>query len=151
MSRFLLDTNVVSELRKRDRADSHLRTWFDEHRDNEFWLSVLVVAELRRGVELIRRRDVPAASTLMAWLESTIAGYGDRILPITLEIGQRWALLSVSDPVPVIDGLMAATALEHDLTLVTRNVDDVNRTGAAVVNPFVAVRPYRASPTTSAT
>ena len=151
MSRFLLDTNVVSELRKRDRADSHLRTWFDEHRDNEFWLSVLVVAELRRGVELIRRRDVPAASTLMAWLESTIAGYQDRILPITLEIGQRWALLSVPDPVPVIDGLMAATALEHDLTLVTRNVDDVNRTGAAVVNPFVAVRPYRASPTTSAT
>lgn len=136
MSRFLLDTNVVSELRKSDRADSHVRAWFDDHREDEFWLSVLVVAELRRGVELIHRRDVPAASTLMAWLESTIAGYEDRILPITLEIGQRWALLSVPDPVPVIDGLMAATALEHDLTLVTRNVDDVNRTGAAVVNPF---------------
>lgn len=136
MSKFLLDTNVVSELRKRDRAESQVRTWFDEHRDAEFWLSVLVVAELRRGVELIRRRDVPAATTLMAWLESTISDYEDRILPVTLAIGQRWALLSVPDPVPVIDGLMAATAVEHDLTLVTRNVDDVKRTGADFVNPF---------------
>ena len=141
MSRFLLDTNVISELRKRDRADAHVRTWIDDHRDDEFWLSVLVVAELRRGVELIRRRDVAAASTLMAWLEPTITGYKDRILPITLEIGQRWALLSVPDPLPVIDGLIAATALEHDLTLVTRNVDDMKRTGAAVVNPFAAAAP----------
>lgn len=141
MSRFLLDTNVVSELRKRDRADSQVRAWFDEHRDDEFWLSVLVVAELRRGVESIRRRDVRAATTLMGWLETTISAYEDRILPITLEIGQRWALLSVPDPVPVIDGLMAATALEHDLTLVTRNVDDVRRSGAAVVNPFASPTP----------
>ena len=136
MSRFLLDTNVISELRKRDRADAHVRTWIDDHRDDEFWLSVLVVAELRRGVELIGRRDAAAASTLMIWLDSTIVGYEDRILPVTLEIGQRWALLSVPDPVPVIDGLLAATALEHDLTLVTRNVNDVMRTGVAVVNPF---------------
>ena len=137
MSRFLLDTNVVSELRKRDRVDPHVRIWFDEHREDEFWLSVLVVAELRRGIELIRRRDEPAASILTAWLESTISAYEDRILPITLGIGRRWALLSVPDPVPVIDGLMAATALEHDLTLVTRNVDDVKRSGVAFVNPFV--------------
>lgn len=136
MSRFLIDTNVISELRKRDRADARVRTWFDEHRDDEFWLSVLVVAELRRGLELIRRRDEAAASTLMAWLETTITDYEDRILPVTLAIGQRWALLSVPDPVPVIDGLLAATALEHELTLVTRNVDDVKRTGAVVVNPF---------------
>lgn len=136
MSRYLIDTNVISELRKRDRADAQVRTWFDEHRDDEFWLSVLVVAELRRGLELIRRRDEAAASKLMAWLETTVSDYEDRILPVTLAIGQRWALLSVPDPVPVIDGLLAATALEHDLTLVTRNVDDVKRTGALVVNPF---------------
>ena len=141
MSRFLLDTNVISELRKRDRADPQVRTWINDHRDDEFWLSVLVVAELRRGVELIRRRDEAAAMVLMAWLESTISGYEDRILPITLEIGQRWALLSVPDPVPMIDGLLAATALEHDLTLVTRNVDDVKRTGAALVNPFAPTTP----------
>ena len=136
MTRYLIDTNVISELRKRDRADAQVRTWFDEHRDDEFWLSVLVVAELRRGLELIRRRDAVAASRLMAWLETTISDYEDRILPVTLAIGQRWALLSVPDPVPVIDGLLAATAFEHELTLVTRNVDDVKRTGALVVNPF---------------
>ena len=136
MTRYLIDTNVISELRKRDRADAQVRTWFDEHRDDEFWLSVLVVAELRRGLELIRRRDAVAASRLMAWLETTISDYEDRILPVTLAIGQRWARLSVPDPVPVIDGLLAATALEHDLTLVTRNTDDVKRTGAVVVDPF---------------
>lgn len=136
MNRFLLDTNVVSELRKRDRADALVRRWIDDHQTDEFWLSVLVVAELRRGVESIRRRDPPAASSLMAWLESTIADYEDRILPVTLPIGQRWALLSIPNPLPVIDGLVAATALEHDLTLVTRNLDDVQRTGVAVVNPF---------------
>jgi toxin FitB len=136
VSRFLIDTNVISELRKRDRADANLRTWFDEHRDDEFWLSVLVVGELRRGVELIGRRDEAAASKLLAWLETTLSDFEDRILPFTLAIGQRWGRLSVPDPVPVIDGLLAATALEHDLALLTRNVDDVKRTGAVVVNPF---------------
>ena len=136
MSRYLLDTNVVSELRKRERADSGVRDWFEANAEAEFWLSVLVVAELRRGVELVRRRDEAAASTLMAWLESTVTDYADRILPITNEIGQRWAMLSVPDSLPVIDGLLAATALEHSLALVTRNVDDVSRTGVALVNPF---------------
>lgn len=136
MSRYLLDTIVISELRKRERADSHVREWFEANAEAEFWLSVLVVAELRRGVELVRRRDEDAASTLMAWLESTVTDYADRILPITNEIGQRWAVLSVPDPLPVIDGLLAATALEHSLALVTRNVDDVSRTGVALINPF---------------
>lgn len=136
MSRFLLDTNVVSELRKRDRADPNVRAWLKDNVDAEFWLSTLVVAELRRGVELIDRRDPAAGATLRAWLESTVADYADRILPVTVALGQRWAALSVPDPLPVIDGLMAATALEHDLTLVTRNVDDVERTGVTFVNPF---------------
>ena len=136
MSRFLLDTNVVSELRKRDRADPHVREWLNDNVSGEFWLSALVAAELRRGVELIDRRDPAAGATLRAWLESTMTDYADRILPVTVAIGQRWAVLSVPDPLPVIDGLVAATALEHDLTLVTRNVDDVKRTGVTLVNPF---------------
>lgn len=143
MRKFLLDTNVISELRKRERADAHVRAWIDGHLDDEFWLSVLVVAELRRGAELIRRRDEAAASALTAWLETTIGDYEDRILPVTLAIGQRWARLSVPGPMPVIDGLLAATALEHDLILVTRNVDDVTRSGAAVVNPFAPTGPGR--------
>jgi toxin FitB len=138
---YLLDTNVVSELRKRERADQHVRRWFAEHEGDEFWLSVLVVGELRRGVELVRRRDAPGARRLARWLDQTTSDFGDRILPITFEISQRWALISVPDPIPVIDGLLAATALEHDLTLVTRNVTDVVRSGANIVNPFEPVDP----------
>ena len=138
MTGYLLDTNVVSELRKRERADADVRRWFGRHAGDEFWLSVLVVGELRRGVELIVRRDPDAARALRTWLDSTISDFADRVLPITIEISERWALLSVPDPVPVIDGLLAATAIEHDLTLVTRNTTDIDRTGVACINPFVA-------------
>jgi predicted nucleic acid-binding protein len=110
----------------------------DDNIGAEFWLSALVAAELRRGVELIDRRDPASGAALRAWLESILADYADRILPVTIAIGQRWAVLSVPDPLPVIDGLVAATALEHDLTLATRNIDDVRRTGVAIVNPFAA-------------
>ena len=136
MTGYLLDTNVVSELRKRERASESVRTWVHARREADFWLSVLVVGELRRGVELVARRDQAGASALRAWLDSTVHDYGDRILPVTLTISERWATLSVPDPVPVIDGLLAATAIEHHLTLATRNVGDVRPTGADVVNPF---------------
>jgi toxin FitB len=135
---YLLDTNVVSELRKRERADANLVSWFEARRDGEFWLSVLVVGELRRGVELLARRDPDAARALRTWLDSTIDDFADRVLPITIEISARWALLSLPDPVPVIDGLLAATAIEHDLTLVTQNIVDIGRTGVTCVDPFAA-------------
>jgi len=135
---YLLDTNIVSELRKRGRADANVGRWLDSHSNDEFWLSVLVIGELRRGVELIARRDPQTAQTLRTWLDSTITDFADRVLPVTIAIAERWALLSVPDPVPVIDGLLAATAIEHDLTLVTRNTADVERTGVACVNPFAA-------------
>ena len=136
MSGFLIDTNVISELRKRDRMDTQVLQWFGRNTDSELWLSVLVVAELRRGVELLRRRDEVAAALLATWLESVVLDYGDRILPVTAEIAQRWGRLSVPDPLPWIDGMLAATALQHGLTLATRNVDDVRRTGVALANPF---------------
>jgi predicted nucleic acid-binding protein len=135
-SGFLLDTNVVSELRKKERANANVRRWIGDNAGAEFWLSVLVVGELRRGVELIARRDNEAASTLRGWLDSTVKDYADRILPITIAISERWALLAVPDPVPIVDGLLAATAIEHDLILATRNIGDVRRTGVGVVNPF---------------
>lgn len=136
MSGFLLDTNVVSEVRKRERGDSNLRVWFSDHRGDEFWLSVLVVGELRRGVDLIVRRDPTAGQALGTWLASIIDEFSDRILPVTIGISERWGLLAVRDPVPVIDGLLAATAIEHQLTLVTRNTADVAHSGVAHVNPF---------------
>ena len=133
---FLIDTNVVSELRKGARADAGVRAWFDDHTSDQLWLSVLVVGELRRGVELLRRRDEQAGTRLSEWLDTVTNDFDDRIIPVTTEVCERWALLNVPDPVPVIDGLLAATALEWDLVLVTRNTADVERTGVAVVNPF---------------
>ncbi len=136
MSGFLLDTIVVSELRKAERSNAGVRRWMTTHLTDELWLSVLVIGELRRGVELIRRRDATAATSLNAWLDGLLDRYEDRILPVTTRIAQRWALITVPDPVPIIDGLLAATALEHGLILVTRNVSDVASTGVAAVNPF---------------
>lgn len=133
---YLLDTNVVSELRKGERADPGVGAWFEQHRDDELWLSVFVVGELRRGVELLRRRDTRAGGLLSDWLQTVTDEFGDRILPVTTPVCERWALLNVPDPLPVIDGLLAATALEHDLVLMTRNVSDVERTGATTENPF---------------
>ena len=133
---FLIDTNVVSELRKGERADAGVRAWFDEHKADQLWLSVLVVGELRRGVELLRRRNEQAGTRLSDWLDTIAHDFGDRIVPITIEMAERWAALNDPDPVPVVDGLLAATALERDLVLVTRNTADVERTGVAVVDPF---------------
>jgi hypothetical protein len=110
--------------------------WFDQHGGDELWLSVLAVAELSRGAQLLRRRDPDAADQLDEWLTNLVARFSDRILPIDLRATQRWALLGIPDPLPVVDGLLAATALDRDLVLVTRNVADVARSGVAHVNPF---------------
>jgi len=134
----LIDTNVVSELRKGDRAERSVRAWFDRERATEMWLSVLTVGELRRGVALIERRDPDAGASIGAWLDSLVADYEDRILPITERIAERWALITVPDPLPVVDALLAATAIEHDLVLATRNTEDVERSGVRLVNPFIS-------------
>jgi hypothetical protein len=134
----LIDTNVVSELRKGDRAERSVRAWFDRERATEMWLSVLTVGELRRGGALIERRDPDAGASIDAWLDSLVADYEDRILPITERIAERWALITVPDPLPVLDALLAATAIEHDLVLATRNTEDVERSGVRLVNPFIS-------------
>jgi toxin FitB len=133
---FLLDTNVVSELRKGARADVGVVQWFDLHADDELWLSALVIGELRRGAELRRLRAERAGAALLRWLDTVNTEYADRVLPVTARIAERWALLNVPNPMPIIDGLLAATAIEHDLVLVTRNVADVEHSGAHVHNPF---------------
>jgi len=94
------------------------------------------VGEIRRGVERIRRRDARSARVLEAWLRRLVAEHSDRILPIDDAVAEEWGRLNVPDPIPVIDGLMAATARVHGLTLATRNLKDIKRTGAACVNPF---------------
>ena len=135
---WLVDTNILSELRKGERANEGVRSWFAEAEDEALFTSVLVVGELRRGVESIRRRDAVSAMALEQWLLGLSNGFGDRILPVDGPVAERWGRLNVPDPLPTVDGLLAATALEHDLILVTRNVRDVQRTGVRLLDPTSA-------------
>lgn len=133
--RWLLDTNVVSELRKGDRADARLRGWFASVDDADLFTSVLVFGEIRRGIESLRRRDESGALAIEQWLVRMAVGFGDRVLPIDVRVADRWGYLSVPDPIPTVDGLLAATALVHDMTLVTRNTKDVATTGVRTLDP----------------
>jgi predicted nucleic acid-binding protein len=133
---YLVDTNVLSELRKSARCDAGVAAWFAGVDDNEIFLSALAVGEIQRGIDRIRRRDARAADALAGWLENLTNTYGERILPITLPIARLWGCFGVPDPVPTVDGLMAATARYHGLVLVTRNEKDVGPTGVAMLNPF---------------
>ena len=126
---YLLDTNVVSELRKRERCHPGVRQWFSSVNAEDLFLSVLVVGEIRRGIELVRQRDIVAARSLNRWLKGLEQLYEERILPVTLDICERWGKLSIDKPLAPIDGVLSATALHHELTLVTRNAGDVERSG----------------------
>lgn len=133
---FLIDTNVLSELRKGSRCNASVSRWFAAVDDDEIYLSVLAVGEIRRGIEAIRRRDRASATALDRWLRRLVVQHEARILPVDRAVAEEWGRLNVPDPLPVVDGLMAATARVHQLTLATRNVKDVERTGIPTVNPF---------------
>jgi hypothetical protein len=135
---YLIDTNVLSELRKGPRCDPRVAAWFAALPADEVFLSVLVVGEIRRGIEQIRRRDPRSARVLETWLRRLVAEHADRILPVDEAVAEEWGRLSVPNPIPVIDGLMAATARVHGLTLATRNVKDVERANVPCVNPFAS-------------
>jgi predicted nucleic acid-binding protein len=134
---YLLDTNVLSEVRKRERCHPSVRRWFATLDDDAIFLSVLVVGEIRRGIELIRRRDAVTGRALDRWLRGLEQRFEERILPVTVEICDRWGRIGLEQPLPPVDGLLAATALHHGLTLVTRDVAHARRSGADVLNPFV--------------
>jgi predicted nucleic acid-binding protein len=133
---FLLDTNVVSELRKRERCAAKVNMWAQSIEPNQNFLSVLVIGELTRGAILKRRSDRAAADLLEQWIARLTHLYGDRILPITLEIAQEWGRLSAVRPIPPEDGLLVATANVHRLTFVTRNTKNVQGLGVATLNPW---------------
>lgn len=134
--RFLLDTNVIAEIRKGSRANANVRTWFAGLDPDAILLSVVTIGEIRRGIECVRRRDTAAARALERWLRRLLTDHGDRVLAVDLSVAEEWGRQNVPDALPVIDGLLAATAKVHGLTLATRNVKDVARSGADVVNPF---------------
>lgn len=134
----LLDTNVLSELRKGPRSNAHVRRWFESVGADEIYLSVLVIGEVRRGVELVRQRDGAQAAALERWLSLVTRDHSERILPVDQPVAELWGRLTATRPGPVIDTLMAATALVHGLVLVTRNIRDVTWTGVRCLNPFLA-------------
>jgi toxin FitB len=134
---FLLETDVVSEARKRS-PDSNVRAWLASVPEPDLYLSVLVVGEIRQGIERLRRGDPAQAAPYETWLSALVHGFADRLVPVTAEVCEEWGRLNVSDPLPVIDGLMAATAKVRGWTFVTRNVADLARTDVRLLDPFVA-------------
>jgi len=133
---FLVDTNVLSEVRKGNRCNESVAAWWSTVSEEDIFISVLTIGEIRKGIESVRRRDLRTASTLEAWLSRVISHHRDRILPIELDIAEEWGRLNVPDPIAAVDGLIAATAKVRGLTLVTRNLDDVERTGVDCFNPW---------------
>ena len=133
---YLIDTNVISELRKGARCDASVAAWWSKVNEDELWLSALVIGEIRRGIELARKRDPQKALALETWLEEIVTGFDDRILPVDKKVAEQWGRLNAIRPIPVVDALLAATARANDLTFVTRNGKDVAGVGIDILNPF---------------
>ena len=133
---YLPDTNVISELCKGDRCDANVSVWYAGVADDEIHLSALVLGEIRRGVELIRDRGPQQTSVLESWLREITGRYAHRILPVDQRVADAWGRSYYIRNAPVIDGLLAATARVHNLTLVTRNIQHVQGLGATLLNPF---------------
>ena len=135
---FLLDTNVISEVRKGRRSDSNVSNWYTGVGESQLYISSLTIGEIRKGIELARRRrDVDQAEALEAWLHTVVNGFSGRVLTVDAQVADTWGQMSAIRPIPVVDALLAATAQVHDLILVTRNVSDVEGLGVTVLNPFL--------------
>ncbi len=133
---YLIDTNIISEVRKGARCDPHVSAWYASVTDDDLYLSTLVLGEIRKGIELARPSDPAKAMALERWLRQVEAAFGGRVLGIDTAVADRWGFMGAVRPIPVIDGLLAATAVTHRLTLVTRNDRDIAGLGAVVLNPF---------------
>ncbi|AQV95318.1 VapC toxin family PIN domain ribonuclease [Cupriavidus necator] len=136
---YLIDTNVISETRKRERANPGVCAFFRQaaREGAALYLSALTVGELQGGIALIRHRgDTAQAAVLEQWLATVLEDFGRQVLPVDADVAQVWGQLRAPRPEHALDKFIAATALIHDLTIVTRNVADFRGTGAMVLNPF---------------
>ena len=134
---FLLDTVVLSELRKPlRRRNPNLVYWIEAISSRDLFVSVVTIGEIERGIERQRRLNPKFAARLTAWLEVVLRTYEGRILPVDIAVARRWGRLSQQIGNKGLDLAIAATAVEHGLTVVTRNVSDFERTGVSVLDPF---------------
>jgi predicted nucleic acid-binding protein len=131
-----VDTNVRGELRKGKRRDAGVRQWLEGTDEEELFISVLVLGEVRRGIKRIRRRDPAQAKALEKWLLWVATEFADRLLPVDEKVADQWGRLGVQQPVHVMDAFLAATALVHGLTIVSRDETGFRNTGVPVINPF---------------
>jgi len=132
---YLLDTCIISELRK-PGINPGVSAWISGINASEAFLSVLTIGEIRSGIELHRRNNPTGAGNLERWLLGLETHYAERIIPITAKVADRWGRLCPRQPLPAVDGLIAATGLEYQLVVVTRNITDFQRSGVNTLNPF---------------
>lgn len=138
MRGYLLDTNVLSEIRKgRVRAQPEVYQWWLSIRDQELYLSVMTLGEIRKGIDRLGARDVSQTVALERWLDEVKTTFRGRVIDVSLAVADRWGKLQGMRSLPEVDALLAASALEYDLTLVTRNEPDFEGLGIRVVNPFL--------------
>jgi predicted nucleic acid-binding protein len=133
---YLIDTNIISEVRKGDQCDPNVAAWYASVDDADIYLSVLVLGEIRRGIERARPRDPRRARALEGWLSTVRQSFADRVLPVDQAVAEEWGRMSARRSVPTVDALLAATAKVHRMTFATRNLADVAGLGADVLNPF---------------
>ena len=133
---YLIDTNIISEVRKGSGCNPNVANWYEKIEDASLYLSVLVLGEIRKGIERTRRKDNAKANALETWLVAVDKAFGERILPVDRAVAHEWGRLNASRPLPVIDSLLAATAKIHRMTLVTRNTADIAGLDVHVLNPF---------------
>ncbi len=135
---YLIDTNVISEARKGSKTNAGVRRFFQTADPADLYVAVQTIGEIRRGLENIRHRgDLPQARKLEKWLDAVVTGYADRILTFDTDCAQVWGRLMSPRHEHPVDKQIAAIALIHDLTVITRNVDDFRGTGVRLQNPFV--------------
>jgi toxin FitB len=134
--RYLIDTNVISEVRKGDRCNRHVASWYASVDDADIYLSVLVLGEIRTGAERARAKDGAKSRALEQWLAAVQESFADRILPVDQVVADAWGRMNARRSVSTVDALLAATAKVHRLTLATRNISDVADLGADIFDPF---------------
>lgn len=140
---YLIDTNIISEVRKGERCDPNVAAWYDSIDDASLHLSVLVLGEIRKGIERARPKDPGRARALEKWLSAVREAFTGRILLVDDVVAEEWGKMNALRPISTIDGLLAATAKIHHMVLVTRNMADVADLGAQVINPFERIAKRR--------